>query len=347
MTYGTARQATRAAKAAAVILTAVSCSVYDASLLGGGPAEGGNGGANSTAGHSASGGEGPAAGRSGSAGTVNGGANGADAGDAGMMDTAGTVDTGGAPSEGGTSGIGASAGKGGSAGSTGGTGNGGTGGAGTGGTSAGSGGNGTAGSGGTVGGGGTAGSSGGSAGAGGTAPTGCAKLTVPLDANTDKAHFVISLTSAADMSAATVTMRVYVQAGAAGTISNYVQNNGTPNFNFYANTAPTALKSLTGWQTVTFAVATQSTGGSKTEIRRIGIEINAAPDTTGWSNPTVVYIDSITVTTPALSFPFDSSSTITATGTTSDVSGQVLWPNNGSQDTSASNVVLGWQQTCP
>jgi len=264
-----------------------------------------------------------------------------------MMDTAGTVDTGGAPSEGGTSGIGASAGKGGSAGSTGGTGNGGTGGAGTGGTSAGSGGNGTAGSGGTVGGGGTAGSSGGSAGAGGTAPTGCAKLTVPLDANTDKAHFVISLTSAADMSAATVTMRVYVQAGAAGTISNYVQNNGTPNFNFYANTAPTALKSLTGWQTVTFAVATQSTGGSKTEIRRIGIEINAAPDTTGWSNPTVVYIDSITVTTPALSFPFDSSSTITATGTTSDVSGQVLWPNNGSQDTSASNVVLGWQQTCP
>jgi hypothetical protein len=199
-------------------------------------------------------------------------------------------------------------------------------------------------------GGGSGGSSGGaggaSAGAGGSATTGCAKLTVPMDQSTDKAHFVISLNSAADMSAATVSMRVYVQAGAAGTISNYVQNNGTPNFNFFANTAPTALKSLSGWQTITFAVATQSTGGSKAEIRRIGIEINAAPDTTGWSNPTVVYIDSITVTTPALSFPFESPTTITSTAGTADVSGQVLWPNNGSQDTTASNVVLGWQN-CP
>jgi hypothetical protein len=342
VTYGTARQTTRAAKAAAVILTAVSCSVYDASLLGGGPAEGGHGGTNSSAGHSASGGE--VAGRSGSAGTTtNGGASGGDSGDAGMMDTAGAMEAGGENSQGGTSGTGA---RGGTAGTTGGSS---TGGSSSGGTSAGSGGNGTAGSGGTVGSGGTAGSSGGSAGAGGAATTGCAKLTVPIDASNDQAHFVISLSSGADMTAGTISMRVYVQAGAAGTIFNYVQNGSSNNYAFFGSTTHTPLKSLSGWQTLTFPVGTQAASGNiaKTDVRRIGIEINAAPDTTGWSASTVVYVDSITVTSPTLSFTFDAATTVSTTPSNVDVSGQVMWLNNASSDTIGTSPTLAWQQACP
>jgi hypothetical protein len=351
VTYGTVR-ATRAAKAAAVILTAVSCSVYDASLLGSGPAEGGSSGTNSAAG---SAGQVSAAGRSGSAGTANGGAS---AGDAGMMDTAGAMELGGDTGEGGSTGGSGTAGKGGSgAGAGGNAGSGGTV-AGSGGTVAGSGGT-AAGSGGTTAGsGGTAAGSGGTvAGSGGTAGgsagvTGCAKLSVPMDDSGDRAHFVISLTSAADLSSATtgiVSMRLFVQAGAAGTVFNYVQDSQFHYFGVTTALRP-SLKGVSGWQTLTFNVGAQAAGTSgivKTDIRRIGIEINAAPDTAGWSNPTVVYVDSITVMTPALSFPLDTAATVSTTPTGSDVSGQVMWPHNGSTDTTAANVTLSWVATCP
>ena len=66
-----------------------------------------------------------------------------------------------------------------------------------------------------------------------------------------------------------------------------------------------------------------------------------------WSNPTVVYVDSITVATPTLSFTLDAANTVTATQSNTDIGGQVMWVNNGSTDTTASNVALTWQATCP
>jgi len=349
VTHGTLR-ATRAAKAAAVILTAVSCSVYDASLLGSGPADAGSAGTPSSAGHSGTAGdENTDAGRGGSAGAAKGGSSGASAGDAGMIDMAGALETGGETSEGGTAGTGGSLGTAGSAGKAGGS-SGGTAGAST----AGGGSGGSGGSGATVGAGGSAGS-GGTAGAGGSPPaSGCAKLSVPLDDAGDRAHFVISLASAIDLSSATtgiISMRLYVQAGAAGTIFNYVQD-GAPNYHYFGVTTASRplLKSVSGWQTLTFNVGAQaagSTGIVKTDIRRIGIEINAAPDTTGWSNPTIVYIDSVTVMTPALSFPLDMTATVISTPTGSDPSNQAMWLHNGSSDTTATNPTLTWQATCP
>jgi len=316
-----------------VILTAVSCSVYDASLLGDGTTNPGTGGKGS-AGNSGAAGDTNSAGRAGSAGKAdNGGASGSASGEGGMIDTAGAMDAGGEGPEGGTAGVGGAP-TAGAAGSTGGSG----------GTSAGSGGT-SAGSGGAA---------AGAGGSGGVTASGCAKLTVPLALSGDRAHFVISLSSAANLSSATtgiISMHLYVQAGAAGTIFNYVQDSQYRYFGVTTNMRP-ALKGLVGtWQTLTFNVGTQppgSTGIDKTDIRRIGIEINAAPDTAGWSNPTIVYVDSITVMTPALSFPFETAATISTTPTGSDVAGQVMWQHNGSQDTTiTTGVALAWQAMCP
>jgi len=279
-----------------------------------------------------------------------GGSSGSIAGDGGMMDTAGAMDTGGEGAEGGTAATAGTAASAGSGAVTAGGGAGGKGGSagamgGSGGTIAGSGGT-LAGSGGTLAG------TGGSAGSGGSPPAnGCAKLVVPIDDNGDRAHFVISLTSPVDMTAAVVSMRVYVQAGVGGTIFSYVQD-GSPNYHFFGVTTAKRpeLATLSGWTTLTFDVGGQdpgSTGIAKTAIKRVGIEINALPSTS-WSNPTIVYVDSISVTTPTLSFPLDTMPTVSTSASSGlDVSGQVLWLNSASSDTTAAGVTLTWQATCP
>ena len=347
-----------------MIFTVVSCSVYDASLMGSGPSDGGAGGKRSD-GHSGTAGEG---GRSGS--SSNGGSSGSSSGDGGMMDSAGAQETGGEGAEGGTSGSSGSAGtiggagtagRGGTAGSVGGGGTAGT--AGRGGTAGGGTAGGATGGGGTAGGGtaggGTAGAGGsaagssgatGGGGAGGAPPaSGCAKLSVPIDGATDQAHFVIGLGASVDLSNATtgiVSMRVLVQAGAAGTVFIYVQDS---QFRFLgiATAMRPALSGLTGWQTVSFNVGADSSGSAiaKTNITRVGIEINAAPATTGWSNPTIVYVDSITVGTQ--SFPLTTAPTVNTTPTNTDAPNQALFLNNGTNDTTAASVALSWQATCP
>jgi hypothetical protein len=85
----------------------------------------------------------------------------------------------------------------------------------------------------------------------------------------------------------------------------------------------------------------------KSSIERIGIEVNAAPGT-DWSNPTIVFVDSISVSSTMLSFPFNSMSTVsTSTNQTTDPNSQVLWINADSSDTTASGTALSWVATCP
>jgi len=299
-----------------------------------GRASGGSAGASGGSGNeSAAGGQGGEAGdMTGEGGTVSAGTGG----------TAGGVSGGG-----GSAGTAASAGTGGSA-------------AGTGGGSAGTGAiagmGGTAGMGGASAGmGGTAGAAAGMGGAGGMGPapaSGCANLSVPLVNATDKAHFVITLTTAANMSAstATISMRVYVLAGSGGILVNYVQD--TNNHFMASTTTRPALSTLVGaWTTVTWNVGTETAVNSidKTNIKRIGIEVTAN-NSTGLTNPTRIYVDwvSASVITPAPSFPFDTSGTVDTTASTGvDVGGQVLWLNSASSDTSAAGVTLGWLTSCP
>jgi hypothetical protein len=184
-------------------------------------------------------------------------------------------------------------------------------------------------------------------GAGGATPpaSGCAKLSVPLDDAGDKAHFVISLASATDLSGATISMRFYVQAGQGGTLFNYVQDSGAYRFLGVPAANRQALSSASGWSTVSWKVGAEpdsaGTGIVKTSIKNIGIEINAQPST-AWSNPTVVFVDSVTVQSPALSFVFDASSSVS----TSSTSG-AIWLNSNSSDTTASGSAVIWQATCP
>jgi hypothetical protein len=357
------------------LLAVVACNVYDPSLLSGGDtlgtgAVGGSGGKGGKAGSAGGAGVGGTqqAGGSGTAGNgvggtgvagsslAQGGANGG--GSAGLDNQGGASAEGG---EGGTNeagndagGTGGDSGRGGGAGtSASGAGSSGT--SGRGGTS---GAGGTAGSGGSSGTGGSAGSggssgTGGSSGAGGSAggppitANGCAKLTVTIDDAADVAHFPISFTTSTglDFGAAVITMRVYAPAASGGAIFNYVQD--LTDYHYLGDSNRPAFKA--GWQTVTWNVGTQALGTSQTnkaKIKRIGIEVNAGT-ATSWANPTVLYVDSITVAMPTETFTFDSSSTLNTTATTTDPSTTVLWINNHAEDTTATGVALSWVATCP
>jgi hypothetical protein len=90
-----------------------------------------------------------------------------------------------------------------------------------------------------------------------------------------------------------------------------------------------------------------STNINKSSIKRVGVEVTAG-GSSAWANPTIVYIDSIIVATPAFSFTFDTTGTVTSTASNgTDVAGQVMWLNSYSSDTSASGATLGWLATCP
>jgi len=173
---------------------------------------------------------------------------------------------------------------------------------------------------------------------------------VALDDVGDKTHYVISLNSPADLSNATISMRVYVQAGAGGTIFNYVQDSGTYRFFGVPSAQRHPLGSTNAWVTLSWNVGAQpdstGTGIVKTSIKNIGIELIAQPSS-AWSNPTIVYVDSLTVTSPALSFTFDATASVNPTPTTTSPSGQALWLNSGSTDTTAAGSALSWQATCP
>lgn len=301
---------------------------------GGGPSGGGGtitGGASGTgSGGGMSGGETSGGGTS-SGGTETGGSSGdggeGDEGSGGSGSGRGGSSTGGSAGESGSAGA---AGQGGMTGGSGGAGNvGGSGGGSVGGAGAGNGG---------------AGSGGGGAGAGGSGEvcSGCARLSVPLAANTDKAHFTIGLPTATDFRTATIAFRVARYAGTGGWFKGYIQE-GSPNY-LYQDSVETQIASIgTSLTTITWDVATAGTTADKSIISRIGIEISGA-GATSWTNPTVIYVDSITVTGTTLttpSFPFATSSTVYTTPTSSGPN-DLIWLNNYSGDTNVTGAAVSW-----
>jgi len=353
----------------AAFVVAASCNVYDPSLLvgGGGTSSGATGGFSAASGKGGSGGSGGTGGSTG--GSIDGGTGGSSGtggdkgGSAGASSGAGGSSGG---SKGGTggSGVGGSGGSsgtdmGGAAGDAGGEagmmGSGGSNG-GTGGSKGGTGGTGGTSGAGAGGKGGTGGAGAGGAGAGGagmggtggaTTATGCAKLSTPLDASTDIAHFVITLPAAAtDLTGKTMTVRTYVQAGSAGSIRLYVQAGASASPAYaWVFSAQTPLSGTGTWQDVTFS---PPSGTAVSGAWRLGIEVTAAPATSGWTNPTIVYLDSVKVnTSTAISYTFDTTSTVYTTPTTADQV-DTLWINNSSSsDTNATGTAVSWVATCP
>jgi hypothetical protein len=189
-----------------------------------------------------------------------------------------------------------------------------------------------------------AGSGGGGAGTGGGGEvcSGCARLSVPLAASADQAHFTIGLPAATDFRAATIAFRVARLAGSGGWFKGYIQE-GSPNYRFQANTETTIASIGTSMQTITWDIATAGTTADKSIISRIGIEISGA-GATAWTNPTVIYVDSITVTGTTLttsSFTFGTASTVYTTPTSSGPS-DVIWLNDHNTDTTVTGAAISW-----
>jgi hypothetical protein len=355
----------------AAVIVAASCNVYDPSLLvgGGGSGSGASGGSAATSGKSGSAGSGGSGGSTG--GSMNGGTGGASGsagasgGKSGSSNAGGSAGKGGSGGSGGSSGVEQTGGDGGdpggeagmsSSGGTGGTG--GTGGGGKGGTagtggSAGTGGGGKGGTGGAgAGGAGASGAGAGGAGMGGTGgaatATGCAKLTTALNESTDVAHFVITMASATDLTGKTVTVRTYVQAGSGGSIRLYVQSGPSASPAYGWNfSAQTALSGTGTWKDLTYS---PPSGTATSGAVRLGIEVTAAPATSGWTASTIVFVDSVTVnTTTPISYTFDATGTVYTTQTTADQVDKI-WINNSDADTPSqtrTGTSVAWAATCP
>jgi hypothetical protein len=351
--------------AAGVAVVFFGCSVYDPSLLTGpknagggagrgvsggggdsamggdaatggslgGSTSGGKGGGGTSAGTSSGGkGQGGKAGDAGSGGSNSGATSGkggdgatggSSSGDGGDMGSGGVPDAGeGGAGEGG-SGVSGSGGDGGTAG-------GGSGGAGSGG--------------GGTGGAGTGGAGTGGGGVGGDEPcaaTGCARLSMDAFANVDqKAHYAVSFASPVNLTGATVSYRIFKQAGTNGQFRGYLQN-GAPNFEFSV-VGDQLLSELSGWQTVTVNTADEVGNVNLTSVKRLGIEVIGAP--AGPWAATVIYLDSIVITPAAGTSPFEFATTDTVypTGVNADQGPGIIWFNNATTDTTVANAALAW-----
>jgi hypothetical protein len=183
--------------------------------------------------------------------------------------------------------------------------------------------------------------------------TGCAKLTVPLNGSTDQARFAISLSGNQDLSVTntTITMVLLVAAGNGGLVAPYVQDSG---FHLLRSASTVALSGTGTWKTITWNVPAEPQGTSGivlTTSIRIGIQIWANGATSGLVDPTVVYVDSISVNTPSLSYPLTTTSTVDPTPASShENTPGIMWLNNYAEDTlpeTLTGTALAWQATCP
>lgn len=212
--------------------------------------------------------------------------------------------------------------------------------------SAGSGGfGGTGGTGGAGGVGGTGGAPGGG-GAGGETPmpepcVGCARLSVPLDAEDDRARFVLTLPQLTDLSNGVVRIRVAGVQATGGTVRPYVQQGGE--FTAQVGDGVPLASIGTTPEDIVWDLVLVAAGFDLTEIARIGIEISAA-GSTSWLNPTVLDIDLVAVSgaTPALdTWTFDTSDSVNETPTETFGAGP-MWLNSFEEDTTAVGAALLW-----
>lgn len=347
------------------LVALISCSVYDKSLLVGGPVDSGAA-AQGDGGTSGAGGNGGRGATSGTGGALGGSdQNGGSSQKGGSSQSGGSSQNGGSSQKGGTSnGTGGSSGgsggsNGGSDTSPGGTddgGNVGEGGAAADGGTAGTGGlGGTSGSGGAAGGamGGSAGSAAGTGGStsgnGGTGgmvtASGCAVMSAGLAAATDNTHYLITLGSTdVDFTDALVDVHLYAQ-GTGGGIFLYVQE---ATYEFYGQPAITQFAAFDGWTTLHWDLSSETSTGTldKAKVRRLGFEITGA-GASAWTNPMIVYVDAITVTTPTLSFTFDATTSVHTTPTSYYATDTALWLNNSSSDTTATGSTVAWATSCP
>jgi hypothetical protein len=104
----------------------------------------------------------------------------------------------------------------------------------------------------------------------------------------------------------------------------------------------TPIASVRGWHDLVYDVgAEETTTFSKNNVGRVGIQISGA-NGTSFTNPTIVSIDSITITGAAAGpFSFNSSGTV-QTSASSTGPANVIFFNNGDAPNPTSGSSVSW-----
>ena len=181
---------------------------------------------------------------------------------------------------------------------------------------------------------------GGSATGGGSAVEacpGCARLSVPLAAANHKANFVIALPSVTNFSTAVITYRVFKRAGTGGEVKGYIQHGGSPDYAQLFQSNALQLSDCDGWEEIVWNVASETASYDKSIVARVGIQVTGL-GSTAWTNPTIVYVDSISVQGPGAGpWNFADASTLSSSATIS-AAPNVLWRNSGDSPVAGSSV---------
>jgi hypothetical protein len=167
--------------------------------------------------------------------------------------------------------------------------------------------------------------------------TGCARLSVPLAAPTNKANYVITLPAVMDFRNAVITYRLFKRAGTGGEIRGYIQHSGNPDFGQLFQSRPLRLSACDGWEEIVWNVADEGGNYDKTIVGRVGIHVIGI-GSTEWTNPTIVYLDSISVAGPSVGpWNFADAASINATATYGSEP-DLLWRNLGDDPVEGSEI---------
>jgi hypothetical protein len=187
-------------------------------------------------------------------------------------------------------------------------------------------------------------SSDGMAGEGGASEvcSGCARLSVPLSADSDHARFVLSIPPDSNLTGATVRFRIAKAKGTGSKLRAFVQE-GRPDFHLQFSSALSLASLSTSMSTFTFNIENSITSADLTSIDRVGIEI-LGEGSSSFTNPTVIYVGRISVSGQSVTdqaWTFDTAASVFTTPTANGPAG-TMWLNNYQADTNVSGATIGW-----
>jgi hypothetical protein len=124
-----------------------------------------------------------------------------------------------------------------------------------------------------------------------SAPQGVAVLSVPLTATAQNQRYGNIFPGFPDLTNGTITVRMYAPGATGGNLTVYFTDD--PDFTA-AGGRTLALSDLAGgWTDQAFLVGPPSGDYDPTHIRQINIVVSSDNTAGPWTNPTVIYIDSV------------------------------------------------------
>ncbi len=136
------------------------------------------------------------------------------------------------------------------------------------------------------------------------APSGLVTCSVPLTAAEQNQRFADLFPPSANLEGATLTVRAYAPGATSGTLVMYVQDTSS---NLGNSSLRTELSSISNkWADLSLHIASASPFDA-TIVKQINVEVYAGSGAGPWTNPTVVYVDSVRTSNLAVNDTFDAS----------------------------------------